>query len=342
MPSKRMVSYILMRVAIMLITIFTAYSLTFLLLKLMPLDAVDFIISQFITSPAAVYQDPIVINTLKESLYDLFGLKGTLLEQYIAFLRRVFTFDFGPSIISFPTLVMDLIKNALPWTIGLLSFTTLISWIIGNLLGIITTFIEIKRGGIIARFLQSIAMVLYPIPYYIMALVLIFLFTYLIPIFPLPGASGIISFEFSFENIINIIHRFALPALSIIIISAFGWNYISSRTLALNIVSEDFSVYAELRGLPDSIILKRYILRNILISQITILALHLGTIFSGSLLVEAIFALPGLGTLLYRAINSGDINTALGVLSLSIIAVSIATFIIDLIYPVIDPRVRHR
>uniref|UniRef100_A0A7C5UXQ9 ABC transporter permease n=1 Tax=Ignisphaera aggregans TaxID=334771 RepID=A0A7C5UXQ9_9CREN len=342
MSSRKMMLYILMRVIILFITVVTAYSLTFLLLKFMPLDAVDFVISQFITSPAAVYQDPIVINTLKEGLYDLFGLKGTLLEQYISFLRRVFIFDFGPSIISFPTPVTDLIRNALPWTIGLLSFTTLMSWIIGNLLGTITTFIEIERGGVATKFLQSIAIVLYPIPYYIMALVLIFLLTYLIPIFPLPGAGGIITFEFSFENIINIIRRFALPALSILIISAFGWNYISSRTLTLNIVSEDFSIYAKLRALPDSIILKKYILRNILISQITILALHLGMIFSGALLVEVIFALPGLGTLLYKAINSGDISTALGVLSLSIVAVSVATFIIDLIYPIIDPRVRHR
>jgi len=334
--------YVVARAILMFATIFIAYSFTFLLLKFMPLDAVEFIISQYIAGSAATYQDPAVINELRQSLYELFGLKGTLLEQYITFLKRLFTFDFGPSILAFPTPVMELIKRALPWTIGLLSFTTLVSWIIGNLLGVITTYIEVERGSRVAKILQGIALTLRPTPYYIMALVLILLFVYFIPIFPLPGAGGMLTPEFSFENIISIIRRFTLPALSIIIITAFGWNYISSRTLALNIISEDYFIYAELRGLPDSVVLKRYVLRNILISQITFLALQLGTIFSGALLVETIFALPGLGTIIYRAINTGDINTALGVLSLSMIAVSLATFVIDLVYPIIDPRVRFR
>lgn len=340
MVSFTLIRYAIIRTIMLISMIIVAYSICFILIKFMPYDAVEFIISQYITSPSAQYQDPIVIETLRESLYELFGLRGSLFDQYIIFLKRFFIMDFGPSILSFPTPAINLILIALPWTIGLLSVTTLISWIVGNILGVFVGHLRLK--GTASKIMMSVAIVLRPMPYYIMALILIFLFVYWLKIFPLPGTGGALYHEYTLEWFIGIVYRLTLPALSLIIINSFGWWFLSSFFLTLNVMAEDYYYYAELRGLSKRRILTKYVFRSVLLPQITSLGLALGGIFGGALLTESIFALPGLGGLLYRAISAGDIMTALGILSLSILAVAIATYILDLIYPLIDPRVRYR
>jgi len=290
------------------------------------------------TAQGQVY-DPKALIALRKSLYELFGLTGSVMEQYFKYLYRFFVMDYGPSIIAFPTPAKDIIMNRLPWTIGLLGFSTVIAWVVGNIIGTLTAFFE---GSRISKLLESVAVVIYPIPYYIMALILVYLFAFLIPIFPLTGGAGIISGQFTIEVIVDLIRRSMLPALSIIITGALGWWFLSSRTLTINVLSEDFSVYAELRGLPRTHILRKYVLKNILLPQVTALGLSLGMIFSGALLTEIIFAYPGLGELMYRAVSTGDYATAIGVLSFSILGVATATYILDIIYPLIDPRVRYR
>jgi len=337
MVSRALLMYIASRAATFAATIFLAFTITFLLLRAMPVSAVENIIASM-TAQGQVY-DPKALIQLRRSLYELFGLTGSPVEQYFRFLYRFLTLDFGPSILAFPTPVRELIMNRLPWTVGLLGFSVVIAWIIGNILG---TLAAVFEGTKLSKALQSIALVIYPIPYYIMALVLIYLFAYLIPIFPLTSGAGVLTQGLTPAAIMDLIRRSTLPALSIIIPGMLGWWFLSSRTLTLNVLSEDYTVYAELRGLPRSYILRRYVLRNILLPQTTALGLALGTIFSGALLTEVIFAYPGLGQLMYRAIANGDYSTALGVLSLSIIGVATATFILDIIYPFIDPRVRYR
>lgn len=341
MVLKIWLKYIVIRTIVFILTIIVAYSFSFMLLKLMPVDAVEALIQRFLSGPTASFLDPATINALRESLYELFGLRGSLLDQYISFMSRLFKFDFGPSLISFPTPVSELISRALPWTLALLATTTILSWIIGNVLGVLITFLEAK-GSSISKILEGIAIVIRPLPYYVMALILIFILAYIVPVFPLPGGGGVIAPQWSLEWILGMLHRLTLPALSLLLVGAFGWWFLSSRTLAQNILSEDFYQYAVLRGLSEKVILNKYILRNILLPQITALGLSLGSIFSGAIIVEAIFALPGLGTLIYRAIGTGDLSTALAVLTLSILGVSGATYILDIIYPLIDPRVRYR
>jgi len=337
MVSRALLTYIASRTATYIATILMAFTITFILLRAMPVSAVETIIASM-TAQGQVY-DPKALMQLRRSLYELFGLTGSPIEQYFRFLYRFLTLDFGPSILAFPTPVKELILDKLPWTVGLLGFSVIISWTVGNMLG---TLAAVFEGTRFSKVLQSVALVIYPIPYYIMALVLIYLFAYLIPIFPLTSGAGIISQAITLEAVVDLVRRSALPALSIIIVGMLGWWFLSSRTLTLNVLSEDFTVYAELRGLPRNYILRKYVLRNILLPQTTALGLALGTIFSGALLTEIIFAYPGLGLLMYRAIANGDYSTALGVLSFSMIGVATATYILDLIYPFIDPRVRYR
>lgn len=328
--------FALIRVAYFFATILAAVTITYALLRLMPVNAVENIIVQ-ITAQGQVY-DPAALNALRRQLYEIFGLTGSPWEQYLRYLRSAFTLDYGPSIVAFPTPARDLIARYLPWTAGLLLFTTLISWTAGNLLGMVSS---LREGSRISRILQGVAVTLYPIPYYVMALVLIFLLAYLIPLFPLSGSSVYIE-RIDLAAIAGLLRAMTLPALSIIIVSTLGWWFLSSRTLTLRIMTEDYVEHAVMRGLPWSLIVRRYVMRNILLPQVTALGLALGSIFSGAIITEAIFAYPGLGLLLFRAISTGDFSTALGIVTLSIYGVALGTLVLDLVYPLLDPRVRHR
>jgi peptide/nickel transport system permease protein len=130
-----------------------------------------------------------------------------------------------------------------------------------------------------------------------------------------------------------------LPALSIILVSIGGW-FMGMRALVSNIVTEDYVVYAELAGVRRGRILSFYVMRNALMPQITGLAMALGATFNGAIIVEQVFSYPGLGRLLIGAVYSADYSLVLGVTAISIIAVSAAVFLIDILYPIFDPRVK--
>lgn len=336
---KALVEYVVTRTIAYIATIFSAVTITYIAVKAMPVDAVENILFGMIQSVGAVY-DPKSVILLRQNLCEMFGLGGSSpLESYLIFLRRVLTFNFGPSFASYPTPALQLVLIRLPWTIGLLSTSTIIMWTAGNLLGVIAGYFRTKK---FARTLEAVAISVYPIPYYIMALILILLFAFLIPIFPLGGGISVIGERLTLDLVLNVIWHSLLPALSLIIPGAIGWSFLSSRTLTIETLAEDYTKYAEIRGLPGGHILKRYILRNILVPQTTVLALMLGGIFSGALLTEVIFAYPGVGMLAYRAAFSGDLNTLMAVLLLSMIAVATAVYLLDLVYPLLDPRIRHR
>ncbi|MDW7985938.1 MAG: ABC transporter permease [Nitrososphaerota archaeon] len=335
---KHLIKYFLFRILILLATIFTAFTITFVILKIMPIDIVNNIIARSMAVTGAALGDPEAVRRMYEIYYEIFGLKGTFIEQYVSFLNRFLTMDFGISILARPATVQEVISYRLPWTVALLVFSTILSWVIGNIIGAVVSLFE---GSKLSNILQSLAIILYPIPYYVFALVLIYIFGYIIPLFsltPIRLPSNIFSLEF----IITVFRAMTLPALSIIVIGALGWWFLSSRAMALNIISEDFYLYGEIRGLPKLHLLKKYLLKNILLPQITALSINLGTIFGGALLTEILFNYPGLGTLLYQAVNAGDYPLVLGIVSMSIIGVAVATCIMDLLYPLIDPRIRYR
>ena len=138
----------------------------------------------------------------------------------------------------------------------------------------------------------------------------------------------------------SVIKNSLLPALSIILIN-YGWWFLSMKALSSDITEEDYVKFAEIKGIPAGQVMTRYVIRNALLPQVTQLAMALGTVFGGALLTEVIFAYPGLGSLVYMAVSNSDYNLMMGINSLSIIAVATAGLIIDLAYPLLDPRVRY-
>ena len=132
-----------------------------------------------------------------------------------------------------------------------------------------------------------------------------------------------------------------LPVLSLVLVGLGGW-FMGMRSLVSNIVTEDYVAYAELAGVERKRILGSYVMRNALVPQVTGLAMTLGSIFNGAIITEQVFGYPGIGTLLVSAVYAGDYSLVLGVATVSIIAVAVSVLLIDLAYPLLDPRVKAR
>lgn len=326
--------YLAERLAILVATVIISITIVFFVPRLVPgnpLGAVFLKLSAVGGSLGAA--------DLVEEYTRMFGLDKSLGEQYVSFLRELVRGNLGYSISSFPSHVSDLLRSSLPWTIGLLTLTTVISWVLGSLIGAVVGW----RGGK-SRFFQALvpaALVLYTIPYYILAIILVFLFAFYWRIFPLSGAYSVgLTPELSLDFVLDVLHHAALPALSIILVS-LGWWFLSMRSLITSLKGEDYILQAEAKGLSERRILWSYAFRNALLPQTTGLAISLGRIVGGALITEVIFAYPGLGWLIYNSIKSLDFPVIQGSILLIIFAVALANFIIDIAYPLIDPRIRH-
>jgi peptide/nickel transport system permease protein len=173
-----------------------------------------------------------------------------------------------------------------------------------------------------------------------LAFILLILFTYYWPVFPLVGGSrGTPGFTWSYLS--SLVYYAFLPAVSIII-GATAFRFIMAKALTCLELSSDYVKYAETAALPKRTILWFYIIRNTMLPQVTDLGLSLGLIFEGALITEVVFGYPGIGYVLYTAINAGDYNLIMGITLLSIVGVATASLLIDLSYPLFDPRVRFR
>jgi peptide/nickel transport system permease protein len=326
--------HIARRFAQFLLVVFIGINLTYVITHMTPIDPVEQSIAA-VTSFGNTSPDAIAM--MRQSLRELYGLTGGPFEQYINFWRRIAIADFGPSLSAFPTPVSALIARALPWTIGLLVTATLITWTLGNLLGGLAGYYHDKRS---LNVLAVIAIGLHPVPYYIVAFVLLVMFGYVWPLLPIAGGYGMnMEQGFNVPFVLSVLKHSILPALSLMLIGLGGW-FLGMRSLVSNVVSEDYVVYAELAGVDRRRILGSYVMRNALVPQVTGLALSLGAIFNGAIITEQVFGYPGIGSLLVSAVYAGDYGLVLGVTTVSIVGVSAAVLIIDLAYPMLDPRVR--
>ncbi len=333
---KFFLRYLLPRIGQYLMVIFLGVTLTFVIPRVSPTDPVE---TQVQRVMAQVQLDPASVAHLREALTELYGLKGSSWSQYLAFWGRLFRGDLGPSLSTFPTPVVSLIAQAMPWTLGLLLTSVLISWILGNLLGGLASYYP--DSGIM-RAVDVVSQAVRPIPYYIMAFVLLVMFAYIIPIFPFSGAypPGT-RVRFTLKFVLTVLKHSALPAISLVTVGIGAW-FIGMKSLTSNIISEDYVVYAETAGLREGKILFGYVMRNALLPQITGLALQLGLIFNGALIMEVVFGYPGMGMLTLQAVMANDYSLIMGITLFSIIGVATSVLVLDLVYPLFDPRVRYQ
>src|SRR5262245_54819609 len=327
-------AYLLTRLGQFALVVFIGINIAFIVTHATPIDPVE-------QSIAAATQfgstSPEAIALMRQSLKELYGLEGSLGEQYAAFWRRVATGDFGPSLSAFPTPVATLIGRALPWTVALLVVSTLLTWIAGNLLGGLAGYYRRSRT---LRFAGILAMAFHPIPYYIVAFLLLIVFGYLWPVLPISGGATMnLARGWSWAFAGSVLSHSILPVLALALVGLGGW-FMGMRALVSNIVTEDYVTYAELGGVAPRRILASYVMRNALVPQVTGLAMSLGAIFNGAIITEQVFGYPGIGTLLISGVHAGDYSLVLGITSVSIVAVSAAVLLLALLYPLLHPRLR--
>jgi peptide/nickel transport system permease protein len=317
--------------------VFVGVTVTFIIPRLSPSDPVQEQINRTLATAQNI--TPAMLEEFRASLTELYGLEGSTWDQYWRFWGRLLHGDLGLSLSSFPEPVINLIKQALPWTLGLLLSATLISWVLGNLFGGLASYYpKNKLLGFVDIASQSVR----PIPYYILAQLLIVFFAFLIPIFPMQGAYPMgMSPEWSWQFAFTVLYHSVLPALSLVVGGMGAW-FIGMKALTSNMISEDYVVYAETAGLRERKIIFGYVIRNAMLPQVTGLALNLGMIFNGSMILEQLFTYPGLGLLAYQAIEKTDYTLILGITVFSIIGVATTALVIDLLYPLFDPRVRYQ
>ena len=267
-----------------------------------------------------------------------FGLDKPLLEQYLTYLGDTARLEFNYSMASYPTKVVDIIWRSLPWTMTLLTVTTLLAWTIGTVLGALLTQPKTPR---ILHYVLPPILTLSAIPFFLLGLLLIYLLGFQLRWFPLAGGydQGLLP-ALDPRVIANMVYHSILPALSIILASIGFWT-LGMRGVMISTHGEDYLLFAEAKGLRGRTIFLRYAIRNALLPQLTALALALGNIVSGAVLVEVIFQYPGVGSLLYQAIRSSDFFMIQGVVFIVIVAIGFATLILDLIYPALDPRISY-
>lgn len=326
--------YIIPRLFQTVVVIFVGITLTFFIPRLSPISPVDQMLGRL---SAFQVQDPRAVMQLRETLIDLYGLEGSIFTQYLNYWKRLLQFDLGPSFYVFPTPVSELIGNAIWWTVGLLLVSTIISWFLGLILGTMAGYFPDR---VWSRVLDSVLITIYPTPYVILAILLVFLFAFIFPIFPLVGgASG--RAEFTLSYLTSILFHGFLPALSLLL-GATAFRFIIAKALTATERASDYVQYAEMAALPKRKILFFYVARNTLLPQVTDLGLSFGTIFGGALITEVIFSYPGIGFSLLLGINNGDFNLIMGITILSVIGIAVASLIVDLTYPLFDPRVRYK
>lgn len=326
--------YFGLRILTWALTILIGVSFTFFIPRMFPSDPVETMIGQMESRSGSM--DPAAKTELRRSLRVQFGLEGTLWEQYRSYIwNGLLHFDFGPSLMNFPTPASEIIVRNLPFTVGLCLATTVVAWIIGNFIGLLAGFRKNKASS---KILESIAIVIYPIPYFIIALILQIVFSFLLGWFPL--RTTIMYSGGTAVFISTLLKASVLPAVSILLLGT-GWWIISMKSLAGTTSEEDFVLYARYRGLSEGKIGYSYVFRNSILTQITALAMSLGGVFNGSIMTEIIFGYPGVGTLIQKAITQADYNMILGCITISIVSIATCTLIADILYPLIDPRIRY-
>jgi peptide/nickel transport system permease protein len=330
------VGYLLQRLGVFVLIVWVAATVNFLVPRLSPVDPVRERMLQAVGTGGLSSQS---IEKVVEAYEKKFGLDQPLWKQYLVYLGDMARFNFGYSITRFPNTVSAMILTALPWTLVLVTVSTLMAFAIGTLFGALLAW---PRAPAFIRGLAPPLLTLSAIPYYLLGLILIYFLAFRLHLFPLGGGYNIGNLPgWRLSFIKDAASHSVLPALSIVL-AGMGFWALGMRGMLVTVQGEDYVTLAEAKGLKPRRIFFRYALRNAILPQTTALALALGHVASGAVLVEVVFGYPGVGSLLYQSIRTFDYTVIYGVTFLVIVAIGIATLTLDLLLPVLDPRITYR
>ncbi|MEO3794081.1 ABC transporter permease [Nonomuraea sp. B10E15] len=310
------------------LTFFVAVTVNWLIPRFMPGDPVAGMVAR------ANVAQPEAVEAMRAYYNDLFGFDQPLWQQYVNFWGAMFQGDFGISIWLFPTPVSTVINGAVPYTLGLIIPSVLLSWVVGNRFGAYAA-----RRKLLDNTVLPVGYVLTAMPYMWLAVLLAWALGVIAGLFPVAGGySFSMRPNWSWTFVLDLLHHWTLPFLSLFLVALGGWA-IGMRNMIIYELESDYSNYLSALGAPARLI-RRYAFRNAVLPQITGLALQLGVLVAGALVTEIVFAYPGLGSLILKAIQNQDFFLLQGTFLFIVLGVLIANFIIDIVYVVVDPRTR--
>ncbi|MEV4108081.1 ABC transporter permease [Nonomuraea sp. NPDC049695] len=317
------------RLGFYLLTAWAAITLNFLIPRLMPGDPVELLVARMKgnVNPAAI-----------DAMRRAFGISdASLWQQYLDYLGNLAQGELGRSITFFPAEVSTVIADSLPWTVGLVGVATLISYLMGTSLGVLMAW---KRGTWLDGVLPA-ATFMHAVPYFWVALALVFVFGVTLQWFPVSRAYGLdVMPGLTGEFAGSVVYHAALPAVTIVVASMAD-RILGMRNVMVTTLGEDYVVMAEAKGLTSRRVMWAYAARNAILPNITSFALSLGFVVGGSVLTEIVFSYPGIGSMLLKAVENEDFPLMQGIFLVISLAVLVANFLADLAYVVLDPRTRQ-
>ena len=330
------IGYIVRRIGIFFLIVITAVTLNFLMPRLRSTNPIESRMNQ-LAAQGGVYANQ--IQEMVKIYNAKFGFDKPLWQQYLTYWGDLLRMDLGVSVSFYPQTALDMIARSAPWTIGLLTVSTLIAFVFGTLLGALMAW---PRTSSIATALSPLFMTLSAIPYYLVGMLFIYLIAMRWRLLPVGGAyTAGTNLSLSWQTALDIGKHAILPATSIVLSSIGSWG-LGMRAMMTTTLGEDYLHMAEAKGLKPQTIFRSYALRNALLPQITSLALSLSLVMSGAVLVEVIFGYPGVGNLLFKAIAGNDYFVIQGISLFIILSIGVVLLALDLLYPLIDPRIRYR
>lgn len=324
--------YFLRRVAFLIGTLLVAITINFIIPRLMPGNPVEMEMARF---RSRGNMPPSALHAIQAML----GISNAPLpQQYWTYLGNVIHFNFGVSYTYFPYSVSYMVGHALPWTLALVGVATIISFAVGTILGVVAASRRNLRAD---SWLTAVSSFTNTFPYFWFGLVALYFLAFLLHWFPLEGAYGtMVTPNFSLGFLAGAAYHAVLPGLTIVIASIGGW-LLGMRNNMINTLNEDYVLLAQAKGLKEGWVSWMYVARNALLPNITGFAIALGFVVGGSLLTEIVFSYPGVGYLLYNAVINEDYPLMQALFLIIVVCVVVANFIADLVYVLIDPRVRR-
>ena len=329
--TKGMKKYFQKKIFWFIVTFIAAVILNFILPRLMPGDPVNAIVGKNISPSATAEQVQEQIAYYKHQ----FGLDKSLIGQFGDFVKHALDGTFGVSYSQYPRTVSDIIGSGLWWTVALQLPAILVGWILGNLLGALAAY----RRGVWDKVFMPVSLFFSAVPAFGAAVILLVIFAVKLGVAPVNGAydPGMIP-AFNWTFIKSVISHYQLPFWSIVLIS-IGGQAVGMRSMSIYELNADYVKYARFLGIKDRKIVG-YVFRNAMLPQVTGLAMSIGSMVGGALVAETIFSYPGLGMAMYNAITSSDYPVISATTLIITVMVLLASFMLDIIYAFIDPRVK--
>lgn len=329
-------NYWLRRIIRMLFTIWTTTTLIFFLIRLMPGNPYDLMVQEMMITRGMTQEEA------QDEASKMTGINmdEPILLQYSTYMKNLLKGDLGTSYRSPGKSVTELVLARLPWTLALVGISLLVSFTIGIILG---TIIAYRRGGIADNLLSSMAAIFDAIPSYLIAIVVFMLLGVILKIYPISLMRGATSpgvrIDFSPAFFADAFKHMLVPML-VYILSTVGSWILTMKSSTVSVLGEDFVTAARARGLKSSRILTSYVGRTAILPLVTRLAISIGFVMGGSVLIEQIFTYQGIGMLLWQAISQRDYPLMQAVFLVTTVAVVAANFVADILYGWLDPRVR--